>query len=211
VLIKFGHPTERNQFLPLSSNLRKGVDIDKNIPKKYQKKHKEFKKLSWKLKTVHNVHSQVIFDDYLLILRYKKKDDGVTKYNFVTENEWFPKPGEVTTAQTKGVANDPNKHDTPAIDMSRQAECNKTIIVTGVCETINHNNASMEFMTYLDSKDHVHPLKVDYKSKGTLVIHCRDWKGAKYLADTYKNRKFLDKDLVLTLFSETDPETVTEA
>jgi hypothetical protein len=177
ILIKFGHPTERNQILPLSSNLKRGIDIDKNIPKKYQKTHREYKKLAWKLKTVHGVHAQVIFDDFNLILRYKKKDDGITKYNFVTEKEWYPKPGDIESSQTKGVARDPNKHDTPAIDTSRQAECHKTVIVTGVCETINQTNASMEFMTHFASKDHVHLVKVDYKSKGTIVITCNNWNG----------------------------------
>ena len=205
ILIKFGHPTERNQILPLSSNLKKGIDIDKNIPKKYQKTHREYKKLAWKLKTVHGVHAQVIFDEFNLILRYKKKDDGITKYNFVTEKEWYPKPGDIESSQTKGVARDPNKHDTPAIDTSRQAECHKTVIVTGVCETINQTNASMEFMTYFASKDHVHLVKVDYKSKGTVVITCNNWNGCKYIADTYEKTKFLGKDIIFTLFSDTDP------
>ena len=76
-LIKLGHPTERNLLLPLSRNLKRGIDVDKNIPKMYLQKHKEFKKLAWKLKTVHDVQAQVIFDSHNLILRYKKKDDGI--------------------------------------------------------------------------------------------------------------------------------------
>ena len=81
VLIKFGHPSERNQILPLSANLKKGFDMDKNIPKKYQSKHREFKKHAWKLKLIHGVQAQVIFDEYNLILRYKRKDEGTMKYN----------------------------------------------------------------------------------------------------------------------------------
>ena len=71
-LIKFGHPTERNQILPLSSNLKKGIDMDKNVPKKYLSKHKDFKRYAWKLKIIHGVQAQVIFDEYKLILRYKR-------------------------------------------------------------------------------------------------------------------------------------------
>ena len=44
ILVRFGHPTERNLILPLSSNLKEGVDVDKNVPKIYLKKHKEFKR-----------------------------------------------------------------------------------------------------------------------------------------------------------------------
>ena len=40
VLIKFGHPTERNQILPFSKNLKKGLEIDKNVPKIYQNKQR---------------------------------------------------------------------------------------------------------------------------------------------------------------------------
>ena len=205
VLIKFSHPTERNLLLPLSRNLRKEISIDKNIPKKYQAKHKEFKKLAWKLKTVHNVKSQVIFDSFNLVLRYKKHDDGVTKYNWIIEKEYHPKPGDVVTTQNRAEARDPNKHDSPAIDTSSTAECNKTIIVTKVCDTIDRTNASMEFMTYFATIDHIHLVKVDFKSKGTVVITCRDWAGCKVISDTYEKVKFLNKDIVFTLFSETDP------
>ena len=207
ILIKFGHPTERNQVLPLSVNLPRGIDMDKNIPKKYLKKHKEFKRIAWKLKTVHGVQTQVIFDEYNLILRYKKKDEGVSKFNYITEKEWFPKPGEIESSKTKGVANDPNKLDTPAIDTSSLAECHKTIIVTGLPDSINHANASTElFQTYFESKDHSNLVKIDYKSKGTVVILCNSWNSCNILAKTYGGVKFQNKDLTFHMFSETDPE-----
>ena len=207
ILIKFGHPTERNQVLPLSVNLPRGIDMDKNIPKKYLKKHKEFKRLAWKLKTVHGVQTQVIFDEYNLILRYKKKDEGVSKFNYITEKEWFPKPGEIENSKTKGVANDPNKLDTPAIDTSSLADCHKTIIVTGLPDSINHTNASTElYQTYFESKDHTHLIKIDYKSKGTVVILCKNWNACNILAKAYEGIKFQNNILTFHMFSETDPE-----
>ena len=98
ILVKLGHPTERNLLLPLSKNLKKddGVTMDKNIPKIYQKKHKEFKRQAWKLSMIHNVQSQVIFEGCKLVLRYKKKDDGLTQYNYTTEREWVPQPEDLT-------------------------------------------------------------------------------------------------------------------
>ena len=181
--------------------------MDKNIPKKYLKKHKEFKRLAWKLKTVHGVQTQVIFDEYNLILRYKKKDEGVSKFNYITEKEWFPKPGEIENSKTKGVANDPNKLDTPAIDTSSLADCHKTIIVTGLPDSINHTNASTElYQTYFESKDHTHLIKIDYKSKGTVVILCKNWNACSILAKTYESIKFQNNTLTFHMFSETDPE-----
>ena len=61
VLVKFGHPTERNSILPLSKNLRRGLTLDKFVPKMYLQKHKEFKRHAWKLKSMFNVQSQVVF------------------------------------------------------------------------------------------------------------------------------------------------------
>ena len=206
ILIKLGHPTERNLLLPLSRNLKNGIDIDKNIPKMYLQKHKEFKRLAWKLKTVHDVQAQVIFDSHNLVLRYKKKDNGPIKYNWTIEKEFYPKPGDASTSLNRASARDPDKVDTPIIDTTNTAECNQTIIVTGVCDTIDKNNVSAEFMTYFDSKDHEHLVKIDLKYKGTTVITCRDWKGCKHIKDSYSGKKFLGKDIYFTLFREENPD-----
>ena len=205
LLIKFGHPTERNLLLPLSRNLKRGVDIDKNIPKMYLQKHKEFKRLAWKLKTVHDVQTQVIFDSHNLVLRYKKQDDGATKYNWTIEREYYPKPGEASTALNRATARDPNKHDTPVLDTSDKAECNRTLIITGVSETVNRENVSKEIHDYIDSKDHVHVERVSLRYKGTVVITCKDWLGCKTIADNYKNKKLHDNEIFFTLFSDENP------
>ena len=207
VLVKFGHPSDRNQILPLSKNLKKdkGVSVDKNIPKLYQKTHKEFKRHAWKISLLYNVKTQVIFEGCNLVLRYKKHDDGVTKYNYVTETAWHPQPSDLEASLSASSNKDPSKHDTPALDLSRMAECNKTIIITGVCDSINNTNAKQEFMTYLKSRDHEHLEEVQFKTKGTILVICKDWSGCKHIADTYKKTKFLDKDIFFTMFSETDP------
>ena len=125
----------------------------------------------------------------------------------MTDKTWYPKPGDVEHLKAKSLVNDPDKHETPLIDTSKAAECNKTLIVTKLSETIDRNNASTELMTYFDSKDHDSLVKVDFISKGTVVIHCRTWKECKYLADTYKDKKLFGKELTFTLFSETDPDS----
>ena len=82
------------------------------------------------------VQTQVVFDEYKLILRYKKKDEGVNKYNFIIEKEWFPNPGEVTSLAGPNNNGDPSKLASPAIDTSILAQCHKTTIVTGIPDTI---------------------------------------------------------------------------
>ena len=85
------------------------------------------------------------------------------------------------------------------------AECNRTLIVTGVCDTINSNNAKQGFMTFLKSRDHEHLKEVEFKTKGTILVICNDWAGCKHIADTYKKSKFLDRDIFFTMFTDTDP------
>ena len=204
VLVKFGHPTERNSILPLSKNLRRGITLDKFVPKMYLQKHKEFKRHAWKLKSMFNVQSQVIFDAHNLVVRYKKKDDGANKYNWVIAKEFHPQP-EDSLIFSRAEARDPSKLDTPILDMSSSSACNRSVIVTGVPDTITSVNAEIEFRKYVDSKDEPSIEVVDFKNKGTVIIVCKDWAGSKHISDTYRETKMSDNYLTFTLFSETDP------
>ena len=205
LLVKLGHPTERNQLLPLSSNLKRGVDIDKSVPKLYLKTHKEFKRHAWKLKLLHNVQTQVVFEGHNMILRYRKKTDGVMEYNWETDREWFPKPEDLTASLQNTKTKDPNKHDTPKIDTSSAAQCSKSVIISGVPESVKQESAVSDFNNYFKNEDHTRITEIQYKSKGVIVIVCKDWVSAKHIADSYKKTKFGDKEIYFTMFSETDP------
>ena len=207
ILVRFGHPTERNQMLPQSRNLPRGITVDKFVPKLYLKKHKEFKKLAWKLKTVHDdIHTQVIFDSYNLVLRYKKKDEGANQYNYIIEKEFHPKP-EDSNILSRPEARDPNKKDTPTIDISKQARCNRSIIVSRVPETIDDSNATKDIIGHLDNRDHHHLMEVQFKSKGTVVLVCKDWASCKLIFDKYAKTRIQDKEVLFTMFSENEPST----
>ena len=205
LLVKLGHPTERNQLLPLSSNLKRGVDIDKSVPKLYLKKHKEFKRQAWKLKLLHNVQTQVVFEGHNMILRYRKKADGVMDYNWETDKEWFPQPSDLTDSLKTTATKDPNKHDTPKIDTSSAAQCSRSVIVSGVPEAVKLENVNCEFKKYFKEEDHHIITDIQYKTKGGSVIICKDWASCKYVVDKYKKSKFNEKEIYFTLFSETDP------
>ena len=205
-IIKFSHPTERNQILPLSSNLKKGIDLDKNIPKKYKAKHKEFKRLAWKLRLVYGVQAQVIFDDFKLVLRYKKKDEGVDKYNYIIEKEWFPKPGEGSATQSVSI-NDPSKLVTPVIDTSALAACHRTTIVTGLPDVINQGNVSTEVGKIMEESDAELIEEIEFKSKGTSLVVCKDWESCRALSEKYNKSKLLGSEIGFTMFSENNPST----
>ena len=203
-LVKFGHPTERNLILPFSKNLKRGLNLDKFVPKMYLQKHKDFKRHAWKLKSVFNLQAQVIFDAHNLVVRYKKKDDGTNKYNWVIAKEFHPQP-EDQLLSSRAESRDPSKLDTPIIDMSTSSACNRSIIVSGVPDNITNINAELEFRKYFDTKDHNYLEDIHFKSKGTTVIVCKDWASCKLISDSYKEKKMFDKDLTFHLFADTDP------
>ena len=204
ILIKLGHPTERNQLLPLSSNLKSGVTIDKNIPKLYQKCHKDFKRQAWKLKLLHGVKTQVVFEGFKMILRYKKNDDGVNKYNWVVEKEYFPDPSDLENLLATSSNKDPNKLDTPAIDNSDTAKCNRTVIVSAAPDSIKEANAKDELLKHIAENDHGLIDEIRFKSRGIILITCKDWVGCKHIADTYSKTNLLGKEIFCTLYKETD-------
>ena len=204
ILIKFGHPTERNSILPLSKNLKRGITIDKFVPKMYLQKHKEFKKHAWKLKSLFNIHAQVVFDAHNLVVWYKKKDDGANKYNWIIAKEFHPKP-EDSVVLTRAEARDPSKLDTPVIDMSSNSACNRSVIVSGPSDSITNINAEIEFRELFDSKDSDLVEEVNFKSRGTVIIVCKDWAGCKHLFEAYNKKNMFDKELTFTMFAENDP------
>ena len=208
ILVKLGHPTERNQILPLSKNLDKkeGISIDKNIPKLYQKTHRDFKRSAWKLSLLYNVQTQVVFDSYKLILRYKKKDEGVNKYNYTTEKEWFPQPCDLEATLASTNTRDPNKLDTPVLDTSKHSECNKVVIATGVCDSINQINVKNEFMSnFIAHKDHELLTEITFKTKGVVILNCVDWSGCKFIVENYNAKELLGKKVFLHMYSDTEP------
>ena len=170
----------------------------------YLQKHKEFKRHAWKLKSLFNIQSQVIFDAHNLVVRYKKKDDGANKYNWVIAKEFHPQP-EDSLILSRAEARDPSKLDTPILDMSSSSACNRSIIVSGVPDTINSLNAEIEFRKYVNSEDEPLIETVEFKSKGTVIIVCKNWESCKHISDNYQNTKMSEKDLTFTMFSETDP------
>ena len=139
-----------------------------------------------------------------MVLRYKKKDDGVTKYNYTKYWEWFPEPSDLAPTLNTASSNDPNKHETPLIDTSHESESNRSIIISGISETITASNANSEFLDYIADEDHEKIEEIRFKSKGLLVVICQDWAACKHIAQSYQKVKFKDRDIHFNLFCETD-------
>ena len=78
VLVTLGDQAQRNYVLRAGSKLPKGISIERDIPKPYRACYKKFKKHAWKLRAVHGVHTQIVFDDHILTLRYREEGKSFT-------------------------------------------------------------------------------------------------------------------------------------
>ena len=132
---------------------------------------------------VHDVQTQVVFDGFQLVLRYKLKDNGVHKYNYVIYSNWTPSPIDLTSSLVSSLSRDPNKHDTPVLDSSSGAKSNRTIIVSGVCETVTASNLEVVLSSYFKKADYELIEEMCTKVKGTVLITCKEWSGCKHIAD----------------------------
>ena len=97
-------------------------------------------------------------------------------------------------------------HDTPAIDMSGSSECNKTVIASGLRDTITRENVNDQLREFIDKTDHHHIQDIRFKSKSVAIIICKDWSGCSYIAKKYNKKDLLGKSVFLTMFNETDTE-----
>ena len=100
---------------------------------------------------------------------------------------------------------DPNKLDTPAIDNSDTAKCNRTVIVSAAPDAIKEANAKEEMLKHIDEKDHGKIDEIRFKSRGIILVTCKDWVGCKHIADTYNKTNLLGKEIFCTLYCEADP------
>ena len=208
-LIKFGHPSERNTILSHSKNLAGSkIKIEKHIPKNYQEKYKEFKNLSWKLKTMPemNYMTQIVFDAHTLVLRFKKKDEAGEKYHWTIHSTFVPpmesKSEEKTTLKVpKGVK------PTPHPEASATSKANAAIFMTmkGMTEMQTKDTFKDKLNGYLreGDKDLIEDIKVT-KRPDLLILYCKSWSDAKMISTSY-NTKFDDCEVTFELFAREDP------
>ena len=167
IIVKFGHPSQRNMVLPYSKNLRQGYRIDKNIPKPYQKEHKDFKRYQHKLRMIHpSYQTQIIFDSHVMVLRYKEQDTAETKYNWFRTKEFTPKPSDLTVSAPR------EDIDTNKVASSiKDAEINKSIIVSGIKTELNQAEVKEEWKKYFEKDDQIKIKNNRQRSKRHLC-HC---------------------------------------
>ena len=86
VHIILGDMAQRNKVLKAGSGLPSGISMERDIPHPYRAAYKRFKKHAWKIKALHGVHTQIVFNEHILTLRYR--EDGKS---FTIIDEWHKK------------------------------------------------------------------------------------------------------------------------
>ena len=112
IFVSLGSVFQRNICLKHAKNLPNMVSMDKQIPKPYMQKYKEFKNIAWKLRCVHNVATRIDFDGPTLTLRHRKQKEKEDDKEFaftihkeyvppmqppVTKAAYTPKDGEIAS------------------------------------------------------------------------------------------------------------------
>ena len=198
-LVRFSHPSERNSILPYSKHLEKGINIEKNIPKAYQKTHKEFKRTSWKLKSL-GYQTQVIFESHNMVLRYRTKEAG---YLFSNHDSWFPEPDEMSDSQQARPRQPANgKQYTLPISKDVDAAINRTVIVSGIEVKLIPAEMKAKFTNFIDATDHADIEAMKANENGVITIVGKSWVKAETFAKKYHGKDFLGSKISCTLFYE---------
>ena len=204
LLVNFRHSSERNSLLPYCSNLKQGVSVEKNIPREYQKKYKEFKTYSRDFKRINSdVQTQIIFDSCMMILRYRKK--GNRDLDYVILKEFCPEPSDSfgspgTTASRSGKP----RTVTPTVDMTASSSTKRSIVVTGVKTNLSGDDYLEKWKEYLgDEYEGVE--SIEKKDRDVAVITCKCWANCHPLVAKVQQKAFLGHQLRFSIFCPTDP------
>ena len=127
--VSLGSVSQRNLCLKHAKNLKKGVSIDKSVPKQYLKKYRDYKSDAWKLRETMNVQTRIDFEGANLVLRYKNKENLQETFSWTIFEEFTPKP---EIPQTRNTFT-PSDKSVPTPIFSKE-ELRRTVIIGGVQE-----------------------------------------------------------------------------
>lgn len=208
ISVKFGHPSQRNTIITYSKHLEKGLDVDKSVPKAYQSTYKDFKKEGWKLRTVHELQTQIIFIEHKMILRYKIKDSPAVQYSYTIAREYDgPEPGAVQAASGNRLAdNQAGKLPTPRIPMTASDAASRAVIVTKIQSELSQQEIKAKFNEYFAEEVAAEIVKeITPRSNRAFLVICNNWNSCNDLITKYKKSAFLGHIPTFTLVNETDP------
>ena len=209
LLIRFGHPSERNHILTFSKNIvDKKISVEKDIPKAYQKEHKVFKEIAYKLRNMPELEfqTQIIFDGPYMRLRYRKKSSEGDKFHYIIHSSWKP-PMETAPPEKSSLKTPIGSKPTTAPGLDILEKANASIFMTlkgmSVKQTEDTLKTNLENYLKADHKDLVTNVR-NTKKPDLIVLYCVSWEASNTIASSYKE-KFMDHEVSFSLFAKVNP------
>ena len=78
IMISLRTQDQRNNILKAGSKLPTGITMERDIPPPYRSCYKRYKKHAWKLRAMHGVKTQIVFDLHVMIFRYREEGKSFT-------------------------------------------------------------------------------------------------------------------------------------
>ena len=209
LLIHFSHTSDRNTVLSFSRNLKNTrISIEKHVPKIYQSEYKKFKTLAMKLRLMPgmNYQTQIIFDSYLMILRYKSKDTPDQKFNYTIHSQYYPPMEQAGQDLKSSLKIPPGTISTPVISPEMQQKANHSFLMMGMSSDRTEDTFRRQFMDFIKIEDKEKVTEVKLLRKNTAVIYCKTWEDCKAIVDNRKNVNFENEKISFSLFSDEKPK-----
>ena len=195
--VKLGSASDRNDCLRLSKNLKKGVSLDKCVPKRYLDKYKSFKNLAWKIRVAKNMHTYIGFDRQALQLKVKKKDDGTLRFDWTIHAEYIPKPSK---NPSPSKVREPRAGLIPTQPLSdSDTEC--VCIVSGLKTSQDNTQLAEKIALLFDESDLPLVSNISVANSSVGVLTCEDRDAALKLANKYNDRQFEGAKISVQTFS----------
>ena len=210
LLMTFSHPGERNLVLSCSKNLKgTKIKLEKHVPKLYQKEHKSFKHTEWKLKNMPgmNYQTQIIFDGYKMLLRYKKRDTTDVKYQYVIHSEYYPPMDQAESEIISTIHFPAGSVPTPVIPTATAARAAASFFVSGMTTERTEDTFAEQFKAFVNPGDKASIVDIKLVKPDLAVIFCKSWDDCARIVNSKKDSQLNDEKISITLFSENPPKS----
>ena len=180
----------RNQILKMGFKLPRGLKMEKCMPREYRNKNKELLHLGWQLKSAlkNGIKTRVIFQEHLLCLQVKKKDEGALKYDWTIQKEWFP-PQRVSGVKSEAARNRLGLTPSPEI----QEKDRHFVIFTDLTPSTDDNQVMLDYFlkSYVDTAHNKHIKDtVDYTSRGMIMVKVMSQEICDFWLEHYSAKEF---------------------
>ena len=152
-----------------------------------------------------NYQTQIIFDGYKMMLRYKKRDTLEEKFNYTMHSEYYP-PMTLAGSQVKSSIVIPEGTiPTPVIPIDIANKAAASFFMTGMKTERTEDNFIQLFKEFVKPEDRDAILEIKLDKTDVAIIFCKSWEDCNRMVSSYKDSRFYDEVVSFMLFSDNPP------